>query len=147
MDLLREYIDEILREEKSQVVLSENAIKTAMGFVKRIDDAIHDGAEKLIAPYFEKLHKWMESNAESIPGYGDEKYVEELKSKIADVTHRAEEAREEWKEQNPNKEPPWEKTILGMKASRWFPSFFPDPANKVWDEHLDERTKGKQGTR
>ena len=33
MKLLREYISEILREEKSQVVLSENAIKTAMGFV------------------------------------------------------------------------------------------------------------------
>jgi hypothetical protein len=136
MNLLREYIRELLEEEHQQKVLEENIIKTAMGFVKKIDDAIHNGTERMIAPYFEKLHKWMESNAESIPGYGDEKYVKDLKEKIANVTLRAEEAREEWKNQNPNKEPPWEKTILGMKASRWFPAFFPDPADEVWDDHL-----------
>ena len=138
MNLLREYIRELLTEEQQRMIIKENIIQKVMGLVAKADQAIGKGVDDLIGPYFEKLNKWMEDNSKNIPGYCDKECVEKMKARIADVTQRAEEARAQWRKENPGEEPPWEKTILGMKASNWFPEWFPDPASKVWDEHLDE---------
>ena len=128
MNLLREYIRETLLKEHRRII-SENFMKKAWELYKDFDKAVSSGvsADHLVGPYLEKLDAWMEKNADKIPFYATGEEFKELRKAHGHTMEAAEERREEWKKANPGKEPVWEKTFLGIKASNWLPELFPDP--------------------
>ena len=147
MKLLREYIRESLRERlREERRLNEaNIIKSTIDIVNNLNQALDRGIEKYIGPYFEQLHQWMEKNADKIPIYTNDAGAQKMKDTVKGVMDKAEEAREQWKKDNPGKKPDWEKTFLGVRASDWLPMFFHDPGRKVWDEHLDPPEEVAEG--
>ena len=133
MRVTKRQLRRAIREEQQRV--DENILKTFNDMMGNVNKAIDQKREDLIGPYVDKLRNWLDANADDIPFYLSTKQADEraekLKAKFEETMKKADEAREEWKKENPDKEPPWEKSFLGISASDWLPGLFPDPGREV----------------